>query len=46
MINYSVDDFGGLRVFKDNILLFETQDCKDSTKEEIHRIIDEELKNG
>ena len=42
-INYNVDDFGVLRVYKGNTILFEAQDFLSTPKSEIEKFIDENL---
>lgn len=42
-INYNVDDFGVLRVYRGNTLLFEAEDFLSTPKEEIENFIDENL---
>ena len=42
-INYNVDDFGVLRVYRGNAILFEAQDFLSTPKEEIENFIDENL---
>lgn len=42
-INYNVDDFGVLRVYRGNTILFEAQDFLSTPKEEIENFIDENL---
>lgn len=42
-INYNVDDFGVLRVYRGNAILFEAQDFQGATKEEIENFIEENL---
>lgn len=42
-INYNVDDFGVLRVYRGNTILFEAQDFSNTPKEEIENFIDENL---
>lgn len=41
-INYNVDDFGVLRVYRGNAILFEAQGFQNATKEEIENFIEEE----
>ena len=42
-INYNVDDYGVLRVFRGNTILFEAQDFLSTPKSEIEKFIDENL---
>lgn len=42
-INYNVDDFGVLRVYRGNTILFEAQDFLSTPKEEIENFIDENI---
>ena len=42
-INYNVDDFGVLRVYRGNVILFEAQDFLSTPKSEIEKFIDENL---
>ena len=42
-INYNVDDFGVLRVYKGNTILFEAQDFLSTPKDEIVKFIDENI---
>ena len=42
-VNYNVDDYGVLRVYRGNAILFEIQDCGECTDNEIRKIINEEL---
>ena len=42
-INYNVDDYGVLRVYKGNAILFEAQDFLSTPKAEIEKFIDENL---
>ena len=42
-INYNVDDFGVLRVYRGNAILFEAQDFLNTPKEDIENFIDENL---
>ena len=41
IINYNVDDFGVLRVYRGNAILFEAQDFLNTPKNEIEKFIDE-----
>ena len=43
-INYNVDDFGVLRVYRGNTILFEAPDFLSTPEEEIENFIDENLK--
>ena len=42
-VNYNVDDYGVLRVYRGNRILFEIQDCGKNTDDEIREMINEEL---
>ena len=42
-INYHVDDFGVVRVYKGNTILFEAQDFLSTPKDEIEKFIDENI---
>ena len=42
-INYNVDDYGVLRVYRGNAILFEAQDFLDTPEKEIENFIDEYL---
>ena len=42
-INYNVDDYGVLRVYRGNAILFEAQDFASTPKKEIEKFIDETL---
>lgn len=41
MINYSVNEYGLLRCYDDELLLFEAQGFDDATTEQIENFIDE-----
>lgn len=43
IINYNVDNFGVLRVYRGNTILFEAQDFLNTPKDEIEKFIDENL---
>ena len=43
VINYNVDDYGVLRVYKGNAILFEAQDFLSTPKSEIEKFIDENI---
>lgn len=42
-INYNVDDYGVLRVYRGNAILFEAQDFLDTPQSEIEKFIDENI---
>ena len=42
-INYNVDDYGVLRVYRGNAILFEAQDFLNTPKSEIEKFIDENI---
>lgn len=44
VINYNVDDYGVLRVYRGNAILFEAQDFLSTPREEIEDFIDENIK--
>lgn len=43
VVNYNVDDYGVLRVYKGNTILFESEDWLGTPREEIENYIDENL---
>lgn len=43
VINYNVDDYGVLRVYKGNAILLESEDWLGTPEEEIEKFIDENL---
>ena len=43
IINYNVDEFGVLRVYRGNTILLEAQDFLSTPKDEIERFIDENI---
>ena len=43
IINYNVDDYGVLRVYRGNTILFEAQDFLGTPQSEIEKFIDENI---
>lgn len=43
IISYNVDDYGVLRVYRGNAILFEAQDFLSTPKSEIEKFIDENI---
>lgn len=43
VVNYNVDDYGVLRVYKGNAILLESEDWLGTPREEIEKFIDENL---
>lgn len=43
VVNYNVDDYGVLRVYKGNAILLESEDWSGAPREEIEKFIDETL---
>lgn len=43
VVNYNVDDYGVLRVYKGNTILLESEDWSGTPREEIENYIDENL---
>lgn len=43
VINYNIDDYGVLRVYRGNAILFEAQDFLSTPRSEVEKFIDENL---
>lgn len=43
IINYNIDDYGVLRVYKGNTILFESEDWLGTPDDEVEKFIDENL---
>ena len=43
VINYNVDDYGVLRVYRGNVILIESEDWASTPAEEIEKFIDENI---